>query len=81
MRDLTSAFEAIAGVIKEAQDNSFQLGEIRATLLVNFGPTSLSMHRYGFQIDKEGLENTDKTINILSFVLTKLIDRGNRGST
>lgn len=72
------ALKALGEAIQDAVDNASALASIRATLLVNFGPTSRSQERYGFQIDSEGCDNKDSTLKILYFVLDKLIERGGK---
>lgn len=54
------ALEEIAKALQQFRSDTEELATVRATLLVNFGPTSQSKNRYGFQIDKEGLQNNDE---------------------
>jgi hypothetical protein len=70
-----SACDELAKSIKQARDDAYELGSIRATILVNFGPTSQSLSRYGFNIPTEGPENTDSTEKLLFFVLKELKKR------
>jgi hypothetical protein len=69
------AIEKLGEAISNAQENAHALGSIRATILVNFGPTSLSKKRYGFEIPTEGPDNKDSTESLLIFVLRKLNER------
>jgi hypothetical protein len=72
---LETAIETLGEAVRHAQDNAHALGAIRATILVNFGPTSLSKKRYGFEIPTEGPDNKDSTESLLIFVLRKLHER------
>lgn len=72
---LEAAITEFAQTINNVDKTAHELGSVRATILVNFGPSSGSLKRYGFQIDKEGPDNTDSTEKILLFVLRSLTKR------
>lgn len=64
-------------VLQKAKDNEHELGSLRATLLVNFGPGSLGQERYGFCIsDKSASE--DSTSLLLVYVLDRLTTAARR---
>ncbi len=78
---IENALNELGKAIQTAQDDAYAHAEVRATLLANFGPTSRSLERYGFQIETEGSANNDRTIQILVFVLEKLIERGGKSNS
>jgi len=70
--ELAEAISEVTKFVREGQDNARQLGEIRATLLVNFGTNSKAKDLYGFGIEDKRAEN-ESTLNLLVFVLQELV--------
>lgn len=73
---IENAIKEFTNAFMEFGNTQYQLGELRATLLTNFGPTSRSKELYGFQIETEGIHNKHSTLSILVAILESLIKRG-----
>lgn len=70
-----AAMEETEKLIRELEGNAEELAEVRATLMVNFGPPgvrSASAKDYGFTLHDDGKK---RTTNMLLLVLRSLTDR------
>ena len=84
MTNMETVLSDIAAVLRDFKNTSEEIGEIRATLIANFGPFSKSMQLYGFCLGgnrsfgeniAHGVCPDDSTLTLLVRVLEELIKR------
>ncbi len=59
--------------LAELRSESNQAAEVRATIIVNFGPTGRLSGKYGFKIETDGIHSSHTTMQLLMAVLEGLV--------